>query len=99
MAHQSHSKTCTEQTSGANKTKEKEKRKNIMKNQTMKIYTVYLEDGENCYKLTIPAFTKEQAIQYTAGNGEVIAIKENKNIVRAFNACASFFVCKVPDNC
>lgn len=49
-----------------------------MKNQTMKIYTVYLEDGENCYKLTIPAFSKEQAIQYTAGNGEVIAIKENK---------------------
>ena len=44
----------------------------------MKIFTVYLEDGDNCYKLTIPAFTKEQAIQYTAGNGEVIAIKENK---------------------
>ena len=44
----------------------------------MKIFTVYLEDGENCYRLTIPAFTEEQAIQCTAGNGEVIAIKENK---------------------
>ena len=43
----------------------------------MKIYTVYLEDRDDCYKLTIPAFSKEQAIQYTAGNGEVIAIKEN----------------------
>ena len=56
----------------------KKRRSQNMKNQSMKIFTVYLEDGENCYKLTIPAFTKEQAIQYTAGNGEVIAIKENK---------------------
>lgn len=42
----------------------------------MKIYTVYLEDRENCYKTTVPAENEEAAIKYCAGNGEVIAVKD-----------------------
>lgn len=47
-----------------------------MKKNNMTVYAVYLDDGEFCYKIVVPAFTKEDAIKYVEGNGEVIAIKE-----------------------
>lgn len=48
-----------------------------MKKNNMTVYTVYLDDGEFCYKIVVPAFTEEDAIKYVEGNGEVIAVKEN----------------------
>lgn len=47
-----------------------------MKNK-MTVYTVYMDDGMDCFKVTVPAFSKEDAIKYVSGNGEVIAIREN----------------------
>lgn len=49
-----------------------------MKKNNMTVYTVYLDDGRNCHKITVPAFTKADAIKYVEGNGEVIAIKESE---------------------
>ena len=49
-----------------------------MKKNNMTVYTVYLDDGRDCYKITVPAFTKADAIKYVEGNGEVIAIKESE---------------------
>jgi hypothetical protein len=43
----------------------------------MTVYTVYMDDGRDCFKVTVPAFSKEDAIKYVEGNGEVIAVKEN----------------------
>ena len=49
-----------------------------MKKNNMTVYTVYLDDGRDCHKITVPAFTKADAIKYVEGNGEVIAIKESE---------------------
>ena len=49
-----------------------------MKKNNMTVYTVYLDDGRKCHKITVPAFTKADAIKYAEGNGEVIAIKESE---------------------
>lgn len=38
----------------------------------MRIYRIYLDDGENCYKLHIPAYSKKEAELYCQGNGEII---------------------------
>lgn len=53
-----------------------------MKAKKMTVYTVYMDDGRNCFKITIPAFSKGEAISYVDGNGEIIAVKESdlKNI-------------------
>lgn len=41
------------------------------------VYDVYLDDGRDVIKATIPAESKKAATNYTAGNGEVVAIRES----------------------
>ena len=43
---------------------------------TMKRFMVYLDDGDNVYKLAIPAKDEKAAREYVQGNGEVVAVKE-----------------------
>lgn len=47
----------------------------------MKVYKVYLEDtvSEDCTIAYVPSFSKESAIEYVQGNGEIIAIKETND--------------------
>lgn len=40
------------------------------------VYTVYMDYGDDCYKVTVPAENETAAMQYVAGNGEVIAVKK-----------------------
>lgn len=42
----------------------------------MEIYQVYMEGGNDCYKITVPAESKAAAIKYVEGNGEVVAVKK-----------------------
>lgn len=42
----------------------------------MKVYAVYLDDGENVYKEWIPAVSEKEARDYCKGNGEIVAVKE-----------------------
>lgn len=42
----------------------------------LNIYDVYLDDGTNVFKCTVPAENKAGAKKYVAGNGEVVAIKD-----------------------
>lgn len=47
----------------------------------MKKFTVYdahLDDERDCMKVTIPAQSEKQVLEYVEGNGEVITIKKNK---------------------
>lgn len=39
------------------------------------VYTVYMDDGTNTFKETIPAESKSAAKKFVEGNGEVIAVK------------------------
>ena len=41
------------------------------------VYTVYTEDRDNMYKMTVPAESKKAAIDYVSGNGDLVAIKES----------------------
>lgn len=41
------------------------------------VYEVYLDDGQGCFKATIPAASKKQAIEYCAGNGEIVAVRDS----------------------
>ncbi len=41
-----------------------------------KKYFVYLDDGTDCFRCSIPAKSKEDATDYVAGNGEVVAVKD-----------------------
>lgn len=43
-----------------------------------KHYVVYLDDGENAYKVHIPAESEKKAREYVNGNGDVIAIKQGE---------------------
>ena len=45
-------------------------------NNMMKVYAVYLNDGENVYKEWIPAVSEKEARDYCKGNGEIVAVKE-----------------------
>ena len=45
-----------------------------------KIYDVYMDDGRDCFKVTVPAQTKQGAIDYVNGNGEIIAIRESESL-------------------
>lgn len=47
-----------------------------MKN--MNVYDVYMDDGHNTFKVTVPAFSKKDAKEYVQGNGEVVAIKPSE---------------------
>ena len=42
----------------------------------LNVYDVYLDDGRDVFKCTIPAENKTAAKRYVAGNGEVVAIKD-----------------------
>lgn len=39
-----------------------------------------MDDGHDCFKVTVPAQTKQGAIDYVNGNGEIIAIRESENL-------------------
>lgn len=39
-------------------------------------YLVYLDDGDFVYKVAIAAENKDKAIEWCAGNGEVIAVRD-----------------------
>lgn len=41
------------------------------------VYNVYLDDGDNVYKIVVPAESEAEAIKYCEGNGEIIAVKKN----------------------
>ena len=43
-----------------------------------KIYEVYMDDGHDCFKATVPAQTKQDAINYVNGNGEIIRVRESE---------------------
>ena len=47
-----------------------------MKN--MNVYDLYMDDGHNTFKVTVPAFSKKDAKEYVQGNGEVEAIKPSE---------------------
>ena len=40
------------------------------------VYDVYLDDGRDVFKVTIPAENRAAAEKYTAGNGEVVAVRD-----------------------
>lgn len=42
----------------------------------MKIFKVYIDDGQAVFKTRIPAFNENQAVDYCIGNGEVVSVKE-----------------------
>lgn len=41
------------------------------------VYNVYVDDGDNVYKIVVPAENGEEAAKYCEGSGEIIAIKKN----------------------
>lgn len=43
---------------------------------SMKKYVVYLDDGKSVFKEAIPGRNEQEAIDYVAGNGEVVAVKD-----------------------
>ena len=49
--------------------------------QKMKVYKVYMEDtvADECYKVIVPAYSEEDAIDFVNGNGEIISIKETSD--------------------
>ena len=40
------------------------------------VYDVYLDDGRDAIKVTVPAESRVAAEKYTAGNGEVVAVRD-----------------------
>ena len=44
----------------------------------MNVYDLYMDDGHNTFKVTVPAFSKKDAKEYVQGNGEVVAIKPSE---------------------
>jgi len=42
----------------------------------MRKYYVYLDDGNDVYKIAVPAENEDKAKEFVNGNGEVIAVKE-----------------------
>lgn len=43
----------------------------------MTVYDVYLDDGQDAFRVTVPAESKKAAAKYAEGNGKIIAILEN----------------------
>ena len=41
------------------------------------VYTVYLEDGNNCFKVTVPAESEKEARNFVSGNGDIITVKDS----------------------
>ena len=44
------------------------------------VYNVYLDDGDNVYKIVVPAENEEEAAKYCKGNGEIIAVRKNPDV-------------------
>lgn len=44
----------------------------------MDVYDLYMDDGHDTFKITVPAFSKKDAKAYVEGNGEVVAIKPSE---------------------
>ena len=44
----------------------------------MNVYDMYMDDGHNTFKVTVPAFSKKDAKEYVQGNGEVVAINPSE---------------------
>lgn len=42
----------------------------------MKKYMVYLEDRDNVYRVPVPASDPQDAIKWTDGNGDLVAVKD-----------------------
>ena len=42
----------------------------------MKKYMVYLEDRDNVYRIPVPANDPQDAIKWTEGNGDLVAVKD-----------------------
>lgn len=55
----------------------------------MKVYKVYMEDtvADKCFKVIVPAFSEEDAIEYVSGNGEIISIKETNDYPISESKC------------
>ena len=47
----------------------------------LNVYNVYIDDGTSTFKVIVPAETKKKALEYVEGNGEVVGIREDKDIV------------------
>lgn len=60
----------------------------------MTVYDVYLDDGREAIKITVPAESKAAAEKYVEGNGEVIAIRENPNIQDIHLGCLASTLAK-----
>ena len=45
-----------------------------------KVYEIYMDDGRDCFKVIVPAQTKQGAIDYVNGNGEIVHIRESEII-------------------
>ena len=43
-----------------------------------RIYSVYLDDGHDTMKITVPAESKAAAKRFVEGNGEIVAIKDSE---------------------
>lgn len=43
----------------------------------LSVYSVYLDDGDNVYKITVPAENEKDAEKYVDGNGDVVAVKKS----------------------
>ena len=44
----------------------------------LRIYSVYLDDGHDTMKITVPAESKAAAKRFVEGNGEIVAIKDSE---------------------
>lgn len=38
------------------------------------VFNVYLDDGKDAFRVTVPAASKKEAADYVQGNGEIVAI-------------------------
>ena len=41
----------------------------------LNVYNVYLDDGKECFRVTVPAESRKAAEKYCEGNGEVVTTK------------------------
>lgn len=48
----------------------------------LKIYKVYLEDGDTCFSTLIPAENAQEVAKQVEGNGEIIAFKDVSDTFR-----------------
>lgn len=49
---------------------------NLNLSSNIKRYVAYLDDGETVFKVRVPAKNEKEVMEYCAGKGEVVAIKE-----------------------